>query len=332
MSLVLEDAAGRRGHTALGARALSAAAIWLALLFVPLWLPALGGYTDLATRVLIYAMAATGLNLLLGHTGGLSFGHAAYFGLGTYGAGLFLIHVTPSLPLAILAGTLLGGIAALLVGPLLMRRKGIYFSMITIAFGQMFYFVAVRWNGLTGGEDGLTGFSRVPLHLGALTVPLGSVRYYYLVLALFALVMLFVWQVLRAPLGHAFVATRENATRLRFLGVAVDRQVWIAFALSGVIVALAGALDALLIGFTSPATLQWQLSGEFVVMCVLGGMRSFWGPPLGALIFIAAQDYLSSITQNWMSYVGLIFVLSVLFFPNGLLGFVRSRTRARERA
>jgi branched-chain amino acid transport system permease protein len=312
----------------MGGREISAAVIWVALAFVPLWLPALGGYTDLASRVLIYAMAATGLNLLLGYTGGLSFGHAAYFGLGAYGTGLFLIYVTPSLPLAILAGTLLGGIAGILVGPMVMKRKGIYFAMITIAFGQMFYFVAVRWNGVTGGEDGLTGFSRVPLHFAGETIKLGPDRFYYVVFVLFALVMLVVWQILRSPMGHTFVATRENSTRLRFLGVAVDRQIWAAFAISTFIAALAGSLNAMLTSFASPDNLEWQLSGAFVVICVLGGMRSYWGPFLGAIIYVAAQDYLSSVTQNWMSFIGLIFVLAVLFFPDGLLGFVKGRTRS----
>lgn len=328
MSTALDTKPATRPAPSIGGREISAAIIWLALLFVPIWLPAVGGFTDLASRVLIYAMAATGLNLLLGYTGGLSFGHAAYFGLGAYGTGLFIIHVIPSMPLALIAGTLLGGIGGILVGPMVMKRKGIYFSMITIAFGQMFYFLAVRWNTVTGGEDGLTGFSRVPLHLGGETINLGPARFYYVVLALFAVVMLVVWQILRSPMGHAFVATRENTTRLRFLGVAVDKQVWVAFAISAFITALAGSLNAMLTAFASPDDLQWQLSGSFVVICVLGGMRSFWGPFLGAVIYIAAQDYLSSVTQNWMTYIGLIFVLSVLFFPQGLLGFIKGRARS----
>lgn len=328
MSSALETRPSSRPAPSIGGREISAAIIWLALLFVPIWLPAIGGFTDLASRVLIYAMAATGLNLLLGYTGGLSFGHAAYFGLGAYGTGLFIIHVIPSMPLALIAGTLLGGIGGILVGPMVMKRKGIYFSMITIAFGQMFYFLAVRWNTVTGGEDGLTGFSRVPLHLAGESIKLGPARFYYVVLALFAAVMLVVWQILRSPMGHAFVATRENTTRLRFLGVAVDKQVWVAFAISAFITALAGSLNAMLTAFASPDDLQWQLSGSFVVICVLGGMRSFWGPFLGAVIYIAAQDYLSSVTQNWMSYIGLIFVLSVLFFPQGLLGFIKGRGRS----
>ena len=133
------------------------------LLTVPVWANAVGGYTDLASRVLIYALAAMGLNLLLGFTGGLSFGHAAYFGLGAYGTGLMLDYVTGDTLLALLVGTLTGGLAALMLGPVAVRRRGIYFSMITIAIGQMFYFIAVRWNSLTGGEDGLTGFSRQPI-------------------------------------------------------------------------------------------------------------------------------------------------------------------------
>ncbi len=328
MSASFETKPAVKREAAFGGRFAASAAIWVVLLFVPFWLPMLGGYTDLATRALIYAIAASGLNLVLGYTGGLSFGHAAYFGLGAYGTGLCLINVAPSLPLAILAGTVLGGIAGILVGPLAMKRKGIYFAMITIAFGQMFYFIAVRWNGLTGGEDGLTGFSRVPLHIGGAVLPLGPERFYYLVLALFAVVMAVIWQILRSPLGHSFVAVRENTTRLRFLGVAVDRQVWAAFAISTFIVALAGSLNALLTSFASPDDLGWQLSGSFVVICVLGGMRSFWGPFLGAIIFIVAQDYLSSITQNWMSFIGLIFVLAVLFFPQGLLGFIKGRARS----
>lgn len=302
--------------------------IWIALIFAPYWLHYVGGYTDLASRALIYAIAAYGLNLLLGYTGGMSFGHAAYFGLGAYGAGLCLIHIAPSMPLAILCGTLLGGVAGILVGPMAMKRKGIYFAMITIAFAQMFYFISVRWNSLTGGEDGLTGFGRVPLHLGHQTIKMGPIHFYYVVLFFFALVMLIIWQLLRSPMGHSFVAVRENTTRLRFLGVSVEKQIWVAFAISAFIVGLGGSLNALLTGFASPDNLNWQLSGAFVVICVLGGMRSFWGPLLGAVIYIVAQDYLSSITQNWMSFIGLIFVLAVLFFPNGLLGFVKGRARS----
>src|SRR5579863_3976299 len=153
------------------------AAMWLVLIALPWWLPMIGSYTALGSKVLIYAIATMGLNILLGFTGGLSFGQAAYFGLGAYGAGMTLKYIAASTPLAILIGTLAGGIAATLIGPLVMRRRGIYFAMITIAIGQLFYFVAVRWNEVTGGEDGLAGFGRQDLHFGNQVIRLTEGNY-----------------------------------------------------------------------------------------------------------------------------------------------------------
>lgn len=307
-------------------RVAASALVWALLLTAPYWLPLTGGYTDLGSRVLVFSLAALGLNLLLGFTGGLSFGHAAYFGLGAYGTGLMLKFVTHSTPLALLAGVALGGLGATLFGPVTVRRRGIYFAMITIAIGQMFYFVAVRWNSLTGGEDGLTGFERTNIHFGHAILNLhNSTIFYYFTLFFFAIGCAVVWTVLRSPLGHTFVAIRENQKRLRFLGVSVGFYLWIAFAISGFIAALAGALYALLNNFTSPEDLNWVLSGDFVIICVLGGMRTFWGPLVGSVIYVVVQDYLSSITVNWMSFIGAIFVLAVLFFPWGLLGFFQRR-------
>ncbi|HVV91878.1 MAG TPA: branched-chain amino acid ABC transporter permease [Hyphomicrobiales bacterium] len=303
------------------------AAFWIVLLAVPWWLPLVGGYTALGTKILVYGIAVMGLNLLLGFTGGLSFGQAAYFGLGAYGAGMTLRYLAPSTPLAILVGTLVGGLAATLLGPLVMRRRGIYFAMITIAIGQLFYFVVVRWNNVTGGEDGLAGFSRQPLHFGFATVPLTATAYYDLVLGCFTVAVVVIWLILQSPLGHTFVAIRENRRRLEFLGVRTSRYIWAAFAIAGFVTALAGTLNALLFNFTSPQDLHWILSGDFVIMIVLGGMHRFWGPLLGVVIFVVAQDYLSSLTDNWMTIIGLLFVVIVLLFPKGLLGMVGRRTR-----
>src|SRR5690242_20696723 len=178
--------------------------LWIALLTVPLWLPYAGGYSALGSKILVYGIAALALNLVLGFTGGLSFGHAAYFGLGAYGAGMTLKYLVPSTPLAILIGTLAGGIAATLLGPLVMRRRGIYFAMITIAIGQLFYFVMVRWNNVTGGEDGLAGFGRQDIHIGSLVWPISSsgAAFYYLVLAGFTVAVVIMWILLQSPLGH----------------------------------------------------------------------------------------------------------------------------------
>lgn len=309
-------------------RVLSIAAMWIALLALPWWLPFIGGYTALGSKVLIYAIATMGLNIVLGYTGGLSFGQAAYFGLGAYGAGMTLKYLAPSTPLAILVGTLVGGLAATVLGPLVMRRRGIYFAMITIAIGQLFYFVMVRWNVVTGGEDGLAGFSRQPIHFGFATVDLNATNFYYLVLIGFTIATAVMWVLLQSPLGHTWIAIRENRRRIEFLGIRVERYVWAAFAVAGFITAFAGTLNALLFNFTSPQDLHWILSGNFVIMIVLGGMRSFFGPLFGVIVFVVAQDYLSSVTGNWMTFIGLIFVLIVLLFPRGVLGFFGRRAEA----
>ncbi len=259
-------------------RIAAVAAMWMALVALPWWLPVIGGYAALGSKVLIYAIAVMGLNLLIGFTGGLSFGQAAYFGLGAYGAGMTLKYIASSTPLAILIGTSAGGMAATLLGPLVMRRRGIYFAMITIAIGQLFYFVVVRWNEVTGGEDGLAGFRRQDIHLGGMVVPLTQTNFYYLVLLCFTVAVGIMWALLRSPLGHTWVAIRENRRRMEFLGIRVEHYVWAAFAIAGFITAFAGTLNALLFNFTSPQDLHWILSGNFVIMIVLGGMRSFFGP------------------------------------------------------
>jgi len=301
--------------------------IWGVLIAVPYWLPLFGGYTALAGRVLVFGLAAMGLNLLLGYTGVLSFGHAAYFGLGAYGAGLTLRYLAHSTPLAILNGTLLGGLAGTLFGLLIARRRGVYFAMCTIAFGQLCYYLAYSWNDFTGGFDGLRDFQRAPIGIGQLTVDIaaGGNEFYYFLLAIFAVAVAVLGLLIRSPFGHTLRAIRENERRARFLAIPVERQIWLSFSISCFFTALAGALYALLNNFADPLTLHYSLSGYFVVMCVMGGMRTFWGPLVGAAVFVVLQDYISSMTVNWMSFVGAIFVLVVLFFPRGLLGMRRVR-------
>src|SRR5579871_5615739 len=224
------------------------AVIWALLITVPYWLPLLGGYTALAGRVLVFGLAAMGLNLLLGFTGVLSFGHAAYFGLGAYGAGLTLRYLVHSTPLAMLAGVLLGGLAGTLFGALIIRRRGVYFAMVTIAFGQICYYLAYSWNDFTGGFDGLRGFQRAPLGAGPLTFDIANsdVAFYYFLLLVFALAVGAMGLLLRSPFGHSLIAIRENERRARFLGVPVERHIWLSFSISCVFTALAGTLYALL--------------------------------------------------------------------------------------
>ena len=305
-------------------------AVWLLLLAMPYWLPVVGGYIELGTRVLVLGLAAMSLNFLLGFTGVLSFGHAAYFGLGAYGAGMTIRYLVPSTGLGILIGTLVGTVAAAIIGPLIVRLRGVYFAMVTIAFGQVFYFIAFRWNSVTGGDDGLTGWTRLPLDFGFTTVDIlhNTRRSIISSLAVFALAVGVMALLLRSPFGRTLLAIRENERRARFLGIPVDRHIWISWVISCGFVSLAGALYALLNNFVDPRALYWTQSGDFVIMAVLGGMRSFWGPLIGAAIFVVLQDYLSSQTENWMSFVGLFFVLVVLFFPRGVLGIIRRRIRS----
>ncbi|MDR3454403.1 MAG: branched-chain amino acid ABC transporter permease [Rhodoferax sp.] len=306
----------------------SNAILWIVLLTMPYWMSAIGGYTELATRVLVLGLAAMALNFLLGFTGVLSFGHAAYFGLGAYGAGITIRYLVPSTPVGILVGVLVGTLAGAVLGALIVKLRGVYFAMVTIAFGQVFYFIAFRWNAVTGGDDGLTGWKRLPLDLGFSHIDiLGNDKaFYYLVLVIFAVSAAVMALLLRSPFGRTLLAIRENERRARFLGIPVEQHIWIAFVISCFFASLAGTLYALLNNFTDPRALHWTLSGNFVIMAVLGGMRSFWGPLVGAAIFVVLQDYVSSHTENWMSFIGLFFVLVVLFFPRGVLGIFRRKS------
>ncbi len=302
------------------------ALIWVLLLTMPYWMNAVGGYTELGVRVVVLGLAAMSLNFLLGYTGVLSFGHAAYFGLGAYGVGMSLRYIEPSMGLGILIGVAAGTIAAAAIGAMIARLRGVYFAMVTIAFGQVFYFIAFRWNKVTGGDDGLTGWHRQPIDFGFTTINLANDEvFYYFALAVFAVSVALMAALLRSPFGHTLLAIRENERRARFLGIPVEQHIWLSFVISCFFVSIAGVLYALLNNFVDPRALRWDFSGNFVIMAVLGGMRSFWGPLIGAAIFVVLQDYVSSQTENWMSFVGLFFVLIVLFFPRGVLGMLKRK-------
>jgi branched-chain amino acid transport system permease protein len=315
--------------TAVRARGLDVA-ICLMLLFAPFWMNAIGGYTELATRIVVMGLAAMSLNFLLGFTGVLSFGHAAYFGLGAYGTAMAIKYWgVGSIP-AIALGVVVATIAAMIIGALIIKLRGVYFAMVTIAFGQVFYFVAFRWNAVTGGDDGLTGWRRLPINFGfaELDIVQNDRAFYYFALAIFAICVAAMAVLLNSPFGRSLIAIRENERRARFLGVPIEFHVWLSFVISCLFVSAAGGLYALLNNFIDPRALRVDLSGNLVIMAVLGGMRSFWGPLIGAAIFVALQDYVSSQTQNWMSVIGLVFVLVVRFFPRGVLGMLRTGAKA----
>jgi branched-chain amino acid transport system permease protein len=305
-------------------------AVCVLLLFMPFWMGAIGGYTELATRIVVMGLAAMSLNFFLGFTGVLSFGHAAYFGLGAYGAAMGIKYLGIGTIPAIALGMVVATFAAMIIGALIVKRRGVYFAMVTIAFGQVFYFLAFRWNSVTGGDDGLTGWHRLPINFGFAKLDIfgNDKAFYYFALAVFAVCVAAMAKLLDSPFGHSLIAIRENERRARFLGVPIEFHVWLSFVISCLFVSVAGALYALLNNFTDPRALRFDLSGNFVIMAVLGGMRSFWGPLLGAAIFVAMQDFVSSRTENWMSVIGLMFVLVVRFFPRGVLGMLRGGANA----
>ena len=232
----------------------SNAAIWLVLLTMPFWMGAVGGYTELATRVVVLGLVAMALNFLLGFTGVLSFGHAAYFGLGAYGTAMTIKYLAPSTPVGILVGVVVGTVAAAAIGALIVKLRGVYFAMVTIAFAQVFYFITFRWNSVTGGDDGLTGWTRHAIDLGVTRINLlGSDKaFYYFVLAVFAVAVGIMALLLRSPFGRTLIAIRENERRARFLGIPVEQHIWISFVISCAFASLAGALYALLNNFVGP--------------------------------------------------------------------------------
>lgn len=296
---------------------------------LPYLAPLFGVYIGLVTRIIILGLGAISLNFLIGFTGVVSFGHAAFFGLGAYGTAMVLKYLAPSTPLAIILGILLGTVTGVLVGALIQQLRGIYFAVVTIAFGQIFYYIAMQWHTVTGGDDGLTNWTGSPIGVGSMQLRIfnNETELYYFVLAIFIISVAIISFLLRSPFGKILLAIRENELRSSFLGVSVDRYIWVSFIISSLFMSVAGSLYALLNNFADPHTLHWTMSGDFVMMIILGGIRSMWGPLLGALLFVGLQDIISSYTEHWMFVIGIIFMIIVLYFPRGILGSLALRLK-----
>lgn len=294
------------------------------LIALPLIMPMVKLDISLGVTVLLFGLAAASVNLLVGYTRMMAFGNAAFFGLGAYGAALFVQYVMPNFLLAIAVGSVAGLIGALILAPFLIRRRGIYFALLTIAFGQVFYFIAYRMTKVTGGEDGMT-VTRPVLRLGSWSLGSHEYSYYYFVLAVFCLAMLGLWYVIHSPFGRTLVAIGQNEVRVRYLGLNSDRFIFQALVISGFIAGIAGSLYAMSIEFAYPLLLDWHQSGDFVMMVILGGSGTFWGPLLGSAIYAIGQNVLSSWTHAWQIIIGGLFVACVLLFPRGILGLARLR-------
>jgi ABC-type branched-subunit amino acid transport system ATPase component/ABC-type branched-subunit amino acid transport system permease subunit len=298
------------------ARHLVIAAAALALL--PLALTSIGLGVTSASEVVIFAIACTALNVLVGYTGLTSFGHGAWFGLGAYAAGLAQLKLFPgSIVLPVAVGLIVVALGSLVFGYVILRRRGVYFSLLTLALSAMLYTIAFRWTEVTGGENGLGGISR-PVIAG---VSFDSSLVFYVFVAAVAFAAVYVlWRFHRSPVGHVLVAIRENETRTRFIGYQANRYKLLAFVVSATLTGLAGVLLLFNNRMTSADPISVAFSGELLAMVIIGGMRSFLGPALGALFFVIFRDYLSSITENWLLYFGLLFVGFIVFSPTGLVG------------
>ncbi len=309
----------------------------LLLLGLPLAAAGLGEpfYVTLATRVVVLALAATGLNLALGLGGLISFGHAAFFGLGGYVAGILATHAfnaeplvagipgTTSMPIIWLTAVVIAGLVALPIGIISLRTTGIYFIMITLAFAQMIYYFAISWPAY-GGEDGLSIYVRNAFPGINTTQPLP----YFLVCFAVLMVTLLLFRLVEGSrFGSALQAARQNGTRLAAVGIAPFNIRLVAFVLSAMITGFAGALYADLNRFVGPSMFSWHMSGELIVLIILGGKGRLFGPVAGAMIFVCLEYVLGGITELWQFFLGLILLGIVLFARGGLLGLLSGKPR-----
>ena len=291
--------------------------------------PFLVPYPSLATQVLIFGLFALGFNLLYGYTGLLSFGHAAYYGLGAYGTGIALA----KLKMVSLWGALGMGLGAAIVGGAVigffcLRRRGIYFAMLTLAFAQMLYFIAFHAADLTGGDDGLRGIPLLPIALPGVSLSLRDpLAFYFFAYVLVVLAVASLKRILDSPFGAVLQAIRENSDRAVACGYDINRVKLLSFVFSASFAGLAGALDALRLTVVPVDALYWSTSGQVVIMTLLGGAGTFFGPFVGAATFLILADRLSLFLEAWPLVIGVIFMGFVLFLPKGIWGTLLERIR-----
>ena len=281
--------------------------LWLVLATVPLWIARVGLYPYLGIEILIWSLYALAFNLVLGTAGLPSFGHGAYFGIGAYAFGLCQFNVVANLWVCLAAAFAVAGLAGALVALFISHRRGIYYAFMTIAFGQIFWTLAIKSHGITGGEDGLLKIARLPADFGVAKFDLiDNVAFYYFVLALFALAVVAMWRLTHSPYGRVVAAIKQSETRAAHLGYNVWLYKASIFTLSAAISGLAGGLFAMAQLAAFPDVMSLHQSGYVVMMTLVGGgLVSFWGPVVGVFVFLIARDVIGALTNAWMLYFGL---------------------------
>ena len=298
--------------------------VLMATLF--LLLPFLTPYHSLATEMLIFAIFAVGYDIIFGYTGLLSFGHAIFFGIGAYGTGLVLVRLVPSLFVALVIAIGVSLLVSSIIAFLSIRVRGIYFVMITLAFCQMFYFIAFKWKGLTGGDNGFHGVPRTsfgPINLNS------EITFYFFILIIFCLSVFLAFRIVRSPFGRVLRALKENEDRARSVGYNTTRFKTIAFMISAFFASLAGGLYAVHSNFVPLDTLSINMSGDVVIMALLGGIGTLYGPILGAMLIVYLKNLLSNWIGNWNLILGAIFIVSVLTMRQGIFPVIFSKLKEK---
>lgn len=293
---------------------------WTSLVFlaIGILLPYMVPYTSLATECIIFSLFAVSFNILLGFTGLLSFGHAAFFGIGACACGLTMANLNGGVLSALSMGLICSLLAAIVIGFLCLKSHGISFAFLTLAFAEMIYFIAYQWSSLTGGEDGL-GVPRMTLDLFGMVINLKNplVRYYF-ILVIVIICFVLILRILNSPFGRVLASMRENEERTSFLGFNTRTYKLISFCLAGLFAGVAGSLYTIHLAFVPIENLHWSVSGEIVIITLLGGMGYLFGPVVGTALFIGLRELISGFFERWQLFVGIAFVLIVIFLPEGL--------------
>ncbi|MGA3174498.1 MAG: branched-chain amino acid ABC transporter permease [Syntrophorhabdales bacterium] len=290
-------------------------------------IPALVGefWVHVFTEILVLGLFAASFNLIFGYMGQLSFGHAAYYGVGAYTTGLLMVKAHWPLFLCLPASMITAGAVAAILGLFCVRLRGIYFAILTMAFGQLVFYIIFQWYSFTGGDNGLQGIVP-PRYL------LGADAYYYFVLLVVTAASIVLWLITESPFGYTMRAIRDNTERTEFIGINVQRYMLINFIVAGMFAGLAGAMWGPFNRSVAPDLAAWQHSGIPVFMAVLGGPHHFLGPMVGSVIYTFLNAFVTGFTEYWPLVSGLIIILVVLLMPGGLFGVMRGKGLFRRRA
>ena len=294
---------------------------WLGLIFIgALFLPLVVGefWVHVAVEILILGLFAVSFNMIFGYMGQLSFGHAAYYGVGAYATGMLLVKASVPLPLCLAASMIAAGICALVFGYFCVRLTGIYFAILTLAFGQLMYYIIFQWYSFTGGDDGLQGVVPPDFLFGATS-------YYYFTLVIVTAALIVMWYISQSPFGYTMRAIRDNADRTRFIGINVRRYMLINFVVAAMFAGLAGGLLGPFNRSIAPDLCNWHQSGIPVFMTVIGGPVGFLGPMIGSVIYTFLMAFVTGFTEYWPLVIGAVIILVVLFMPGGVLGLVEEK-------